>query len=232
MKPIRSILKRLFSGRFSLLLLTLGGMFFLVPLIPSDTAFLDDLLGVFSLVVLLSCLRSITQNQAVFSFMVALALLNLAAGSFELLGHTHVMAFQVSVLGMRLLYYGIVFVSIMRYVFDQTSVTVDKICGAVSAYILMGLIFAVIYSIFFIINPGSFSFPQEVTSDSLLGLWSIYYSFVTLTTLGYGDVTPVLPAAQVYSFVEAACGQLFLGILVARLIALQILHSRAESGRE
>ena len=53
----------------------------------------------------------------------------------------------------------------------------------------------------------------------------------TDATLGYSDVIPLLPAAQVYSFMEAACGQLFLGILVARLVALQILHSQEESRR-
>ena len=62
----------------------------------------------------------------------------------------------------------------------------------------------------------------------VITIWAIYFSFTTLTTLGYGDVTPRLPGAQVYAFLEAATGQIFLAVLVARLVALQIMHDPAK----
>ena len=57
----------------------------------------------------------------------------------------------------------------------------------------------------------------------------LYYSFVTLTTLGYGDVVPILPAARSMATLEALMGQLYLVIVVARLVALHITHSKSDS---
>jgi voltage-gated potassium channel Kch len=54
---------------------------------------------------------------------------------------------------------------------------------------------------------------------------SLYYSFVTLTTLGYGDVSPAVPLSRMLAALEALTGQLYIAVLVARLVALQILHS-------
>jgi voltage-gated potassium channel Kch len=52
-----------------------------------------------------------------------------------------------------------------------------------------------------------------------------YYSFVTLTTLGYGDITPLTPTAKAFSFVEAVFGQIYIAVLIARLVGLHIAHS-------
>ena len=89
----------------------------------------------------------------------------------------------------------------------------------------MEIIWAVIYGLFEHLHPGSFSGSGMNAGG---GMWTLYYSFTTLTTLGYGDITPVLPAAQSYALMEAACGQMFLTVLIARLVALQIIHSQKE----
>lgn len=60
---------------------------------------------------------------------------------------------------------------------------------------------------------------------ALTGAEMIYYSFVTLTTLGYGDIVPVSPSARSLATLEALTGQLYLTVLVARLVGLQITHS-------
>jgi hypothetical protein len=56
-------------------------------------------------------------------------------------------------------------------------------------------------------------------------IWAFYFSYTTLTTLGYGDITPQTSAVKSYAVMEAACGQIFLAVIVARLVALQIIHS-------
>jgi len=224
------IIEGILKGRFSMLLFSIALMFFVLPLIPAEQGLLDKGIGVFGLVVLLSCLRAITENHKFFIFMVVLSLVNIVIGSTEIFSQTDTDAFKTWVLVFRLIYYLLVFGSIMGYVLDRSPVTGDKIAGSISAYILLGIIWAAVYSLFLHIQPGSFSLPEHLQSESITGLWAIYFSFTTLTTLGYGDITPQLHAVQSYAVMEAACGQIFLTVLVARLVALQIIHSnKAES---
>lgn len=219
------ILKGILKGRFSVLLFSIALMFFVLPLIPAEQGLLDRGIGIFGLVVLLSCLRAITENRKFFIFMVVLSLINVAIGSTEILSQTETDTFKTWVLAFRLIYYLLVFGSIMRYVLDRGPVTGDKIAGAISAYILLGIVWSVVYALFLHLQPASFSLPEHLQTDSISGIWSVYFSFTTLTTLGYGDITPQLPAAQSYAVMEAASGQIFLTVLVARLVALQIIHS-------
>ena len=219
------IIEGIVKGRFTLLLFTFILMFLVLPLIPADRAFMDKSISIFGLVVLLSCLRAITASHRFFIFMVVLSLLNVGIGSTEILSETDTDVFKILVIGFRLLYYLLIFGSIMSYVLDRGPVTGNKIAGAISAYILMGIIWAAVYALFFHLQPASFTVPDHLQSGNVVGLWSIYFSFTTLTTLGYGDITPQLPAVQSYAVMEAACGQIFLTVLVARLVALQIIHS-------
>ncbi len=219
------IIEGILKGRFTLLLFSFVLMFLVLPLVPAERGMLDKGIGIFSLVVLLSCLRAITNNRTFFIFMVVLSRINVGIGSTEIISETDTNQFKVLVLGFRLIYYLLVFGSIMGYVLAQGAVTGNKIAGSISAYVLMGIIWSVVYSLFFYLQPGSFSVPEHLHSESALGLWSVYFSFTTLTTLGYGDITPQTHAAQSYAVLEAACGQIFLAVLVARLVALQIIHS-------
>ena len=212
------------KGRFSLLLFSFVLMFLVLPLIPAEQRLLDKGIGVFSLVVLLSCLRAITENRKFLGFMVVLSLVNVGIGSTEIISETDTDVFKTLVIGFRLVYYLLIFGSIMGYVLDRSPVTGDKIAGSISAYVLMGIIWSAVYSLFFHLQPGSFIIPEHLQSEGIVGLWSIYFSFTTLTTLGYGDITPQLPAVQSYAVMESACGQIFLAVIVARLVALQIIH--------
>ncbi len=220
------IFEGIVKGRFSLLLFSFVLMFLVLPLVPAEQGLLDKSIGVFGLVVLLSCLRAITNNRAFFIFMVVLSLINVGIGSTEIFSDSDTDTFKTLVISFRLLYYLLIFGSIMSYVLDRGPVTGNKIAGAISAYVLMGIIWAAVYSLFFHLQPDSFIIPEQLQSESLIGLWSVYFSFTTLTTLGYGDITPELPAVQSYAVMEAACGQIFLTVLVARLVALQIIHSQ------
>jgi len=213
------ILSSVLKGRFSVLLFSFALMFFALPLIPAEQGLLDKSIQFFGLVVLLSCLRAITANRRFFFFMAALSLINVGVGGSELFGAAGSHGFHTLELVFRLIYYLLVLGSIMGYVLDSSPVTGDKISGSISAYILMGVIWSVVYSLFFHLQPRSFILPEQHPR-----MWSIYFSFTTLTTLGYGDITPQTPAAQSYAVMEAACGQVFLTVLVARLVALQIMR--------
>jgi len=231
MSKTHPIIEGIVKGRFSILLFSIVLMFLVLPLIPAEQGLLDRSIGIFGLVVLISCLRAITENRTFFIFMVALSLINVVLGSTEILSQTETDTFKTWVLVFRLIYYLLVFGSIMGYVLDRSPVTSDKIAGSISAYILLGIIWAAVYSLFLHVQPESFLLPEHLQTENITGLWAIYFSFTTLTTLGYGDITPQLPAVQSYAIMEAACGQVFLTVLVARLVALQIIHGNKAEER-
>jgi voltage-gated potassium channel Kch len=116
---------------------------------------------------------------------------------------------------------GMIVMILLVQVFRSGRVTNVRIQGAIAAYLVLGAGWAYAYHITAILHPGSFSFPP----GEMLGAsdW-IYFSFVTLTTVGYGDVTPVYPAARVLAMSEALAGQLYLAVMIARLVAMEIVY--------
>lgn len=118
-----------------------------------------------------------------------------------------------------LLLSGVVF----HHIFRVGHVTVHRISGAVAAYILIGLVFAFLYDAIERLAPGSFNFATAGARGTTLNDPMAYFSFTTLTTLGYGDVTPQTPLTQSLANVEALIGQLFPAILISRLVALEIM---------
>lgn len=138
----------------------------------------------------------------------------------------------LSRLGVDLLFLGLVAGCILHDVLGGERVTTDRLCGAISVYLLLGLIWALIYSTICYLDPNAFAgalFEHESFRDGELRHQAFslatYYSFVTLSTLGYGDVVPVAPAARVFAWLEAVTGQLYLAVLIARLVGLHIVDA-------
>jgi hypothetical protein len=100
--------------------------------------------------------------------------------------------------------------------------------GAVAVYLLIGLVFTFVYGLIVQIEPRAFDMdavslggtPREIYERAMDEL--AYFSFVTLTTVGYGDVTPVHGVARQLAVLEGLIGQLYPAILLARLVSLQI----------
>lgn len=118
-----------------------------------------------------------------------------------------------------LLFVSYVGIRVFGYVLMPGEVNPDRIFAAISVYFLIGLGFAVIYGIIELLQPGSFS---GLSMDGL-GRHSaelLYYSFVTLTTLGYGEITPVAPQVRSLAAIEAMMGVFYIAIMVARLVAM------------
>lgn len=104
-------------------------------------------------------------------------------------------------------------------------VDINKIVGAICIYLLMGLIWAMIYLFIAQAIPGAFNgLEQVVWYDNFADV--AYYSYVTLTTLGYGDITPVAPIARFLVYMEAIVGVFYMAILVASLIGVGINESQ------
>jgi hypothetical protein len=99
-------------------------------------------------------------------------------------------------------------------------VTLHRISGAVAVYLLFGVIWTLAYSVIHRLDQDAFAFGGAVPSDPVA--WLLYFSFATLTTVGYGDVTAIHPVARSLAMLEALIGQLFPAILIARLVGLSL----------
>lgn len=119
---------------------------------------------------------------------------------------------------------------LLSEVFRKGPVTWYRIMGAIAVYLLFGIAYAHAYHLVSVLRADSFSStggPLNSPSD-----WA-YYSFVTLSTVGYGDITAVRPIARVLSVGEALTGQLYLAVLIARLVAMQVISwQTSNSGGE
>ncbi len=109
----------------------------------------------------------------------------------------------------------------MRYILFSGSITSNKLVGSICIYMLLGIVWALLYEFLSIIDPGAFN-GLSLNSNSRDSWNYIYYSFVTLTTLGYGDISPVNHYARALAYLEAICGQIYIAVLVASLVGAHI----------
>ena len=116
----------------------------------------------------------------------------------------------------------ILMVLVLVQVFREGPVTAHRIQGAIVAYLLAGLIWANAYELLYGAMPGAFRLPEAASGAQPVRHWFAYFSFVTLTTLGYGDITPVHPLARSLAIGEALFGQLYPAILIARLVSMEL----------
>jgi hypothetical protein len=109
--------------------------------------------------------------------------------------------------------------NLLRFVLRAPSVNTEVLCASISAYLMLGLLWTVAYWLVAQVTPNAFSFntgPKETMS----GFNAFYFSFITLSTVGYGDITPVSRVARWLAATEAMTGLLYVTVLIARLVSL------------
>ena len=107
-------------------------------------------------------------------------------------------------------------------VFGRGRVSVGRVVGAVVLYLNVGMIFMMLFASLEQISPGSFAGLGETSDPDRLLAALLYFSVVTLTTTGYGDIVPVHPVARAMCNIEAIIGQLYPATILARIISLEI----------
>lgn len=123
------------------------------------------------------------------------------------------------------LFLGLAVAAVLRDIIEARAVTLDSLCGAFAGYLVVSLIFFHLYSVLETVWPGSFRAGSDVLKElsdpdrrrSVL----IYFSMVTMTTVGYGDVVPASQAARVLACLEALAGQFYIAVILAELIGLK-----------
>ena len=131
-----------------------------------------------------------------------------------------------------MLFVGYVIVALLKLVFTSERVTVDTISASLCAYLLLATFWMYSYSLLELFDPGAFWYSMSSDpTDRIMRLGAepagieFYYSLVTMTTLGYGDIVPVSSAARSLATLQAVVGQLYLAVLVARLVGLHVADS-------
>lgn len=206
-----------FKWRFFYLLIALVFLLIIGPFVEGFVG-IRMVLDIFFSVIILLCVYAISEKryQIIIGIILAIPmLLSLWLRRFVIIKSIIIIG---DLSGIALMAF--VIISIISFIFRQKEVATDLITGAAVAYLLMGVMWSFIYSFTEMIHPGSFALSGIDIADPRFSF--IYYSFVTITTLGYGDITPLTRLACSFSILEAITGQLFLVIQVAWLVGLHV----------
>lgn len=219
--------------RFQFLLSALIILILTLPLLPAL-----PLLGnwsryaasFFFSLMLLAAVAAVSQRRAV--GMIALCVYAVTA-MLEIFGIFYQsVPLQIADHALSIIFLGGVIIIILKNLFYTGKISIDTICAALSVYLLMAILWSVLYTLVDAISPGSFAFNTEIGNglssmqfDDKLSMVPLYYSLVTITTLGYGDIVPITPMASMLAVIEAVIGQFYLTVLVAWLVGMHISSS-------
>jgi len=206
------------EGRCRYLLFSLLGLLLLYPALEQGPGALTLMLVVNSATLLAGVYAvSDTRRHVAIAASLAVSQVTLTlVARFLGPGHPATWPVAVAAIVVFIAFYVFTLVQVLRYVLRGVQITKDKLFGAVSVYLLIGLAWTSVYALVQAVEPGSFASTVADSSDTPD---LIFFSFVTLTTLGYGDITPVTARARSLALLEAVTGVLYLAVLVARLVS-------------
>ena len=221
-KSILSLFLKGSKSKFFYLLISLVLLLLVYPFLEHGSI-REAFLSILSAAIPIASIYALSYNKRNLIIAILLGVPTIAGELIDLSGtelpHAVIVVFA-------LLFYLFTLITIISYVFRYEEVTGDTIYGAICVYFLIGITWTTIFVLINILQPGSFYINPPNNIDNVQD-WSdfIYYSYATLTTLGYGDITPVTSQARSFGVLETIVGQLYLTILVARLIGLHITRS-------
>ena len=217
--PIPFMEKQL-KDRFLFLLIALLAMMVLSPMLEGFVR-LKILTNIFMTIIFASCFFAVCSRRRTILIAVALALPMFFSMWFPGIAQYPSLVLTGDFFG--ILFMAFVVVSILSSVFKEREVSANTIYASIVIYLLLAVMWTYIFRVIETLQPGSFAMPEHTPGNA--GNVFIYYSFVTITTLGYGDITPVKDVARAFSTIEAVIGQIYLVVLVSRLVGLNIAQT-------
>jgi hypothetical protein len=222
-------IKNFIFGRYGSLLLAL--VMLMLMQLTVDTTVGKYLLEATFIAVLLTGLRAIETKKGLLGFEVILLLVGVVLSIAGTVTNITPLFFIGNTC--RVLFMIMVALTILIDLFRGRKVSGDTLAGAVCVYLLIAVIWGYFFLLIEVIVPGSFSFTQ---GHARMQLWIsqeffpfFYFSMVTITTVGYGDMSPVSSEAQTFATIEALIGQIYLTILVARLVGMYMVHQQSDN---
>jgi hypothetical protein len=220
MKPLSETRTALRQKGHRLLLAAILLMLLASPFLSVNTTF-SWLLDVFLVLVLLAAARTVAGPGLRFKIVLVLGLAALLS-QLALLGAQWGWLATSRYIATPLFLFWVCVMLLRDIVLRSYAVTAELILGAVNVYLMIGVGFAFIYGLIELLQPGSFTGLDELASTPDRVLYFLYFSFITMSTLGYGDISPLTPHGMTATYIEAIFGQMYLAILVARLVAMYI----------
>ena len=220
----KSILNKFITNKYSFLFVAIIFLFITLPF-TNNTKY--SFLPLLFLALTLSVLWALNLKKQVLRICVFLVLaicvfdLLLSEGDYSLEETTSVILTFLKLCTYALFLLIVILILLVK-TFTVQKVSWDTIQGGISLYFLIGLFWAFIFQMLTLINPSALSLP--ITPSTFADL--MYFSFTTLTTLGYGDITPVTDFARNMTILESTLGQIFLTVFVARLVGLYLGQSK------
>jgi voltage-gated potassium channel len=210
---------------FSYLLVALSVFLFGVPIIVDLDIVSNALIRAIAFSSLLAIgIWSLNSSRRTFSVALALAICGIILSLWTSYSHSPILLYSsiVAILAFLILATG---VAAKQIAIDDV-ISTNRIVGAICVYLMLGVIWALMYSLLEGVVPDSFRGLSEYSGNEWGPDW-VYFSFVTLATLGYGEITPVTSSARALAYFEAIVGQFYMAILVAGLVSSYITAKRS-----
>ncbi len=200
------------------LLVALALLFFFFPYVE-DVKGGDIIVSILLSVVLLCAVLAVAESKRVLMLAIVLAIPAIAGRWISHFRPDLVPPPVFLTAGLVLIAF--VVANLLRFVLRAPSVNMDVLCASLSAYLMLGLLWTVAYWLVDQLTPaGALAFNTNEGRQSIRGFNAFYFSFVTLSTVGYGDITPVSKVARMLAAMEAMTGLLYVAVLIARLVSL------------
>jgi len=177
----------------------------------------DIIVAILLSLVLLSAVLAVADRKGVFFIALVLAIPAIAGRWINHFRPDLVPPPVFLIAGLALIAF--VVANLLRFVLRAPSVNAEVLCASISAYLMLGLLWTIAYWLVAQVTPNAFAFNTG-PKESMGGFNAFYFSFITLSTVGYGDITPVSRIARWLAATEAMTGLLYVTVLIARLVSL------------
>ncbi len=222
---------RLDNYRFGTLLVTLLLLMLLTPVLYMFNETIATIsITILYLAIFASAIFAVSKSPSVLIVALLLAIPAIICQIIILFWNIKYLRIITHIIGIVFLLW--VIIAIVRNFGNIQSVNMNMILASLSVYLLLGLLWALLYSLIEVFYPNSFLIAAGgYTKKELMEFGGaktvipLYYSFVTMTTLGYGDIVPISPLARMLAIVQAIVGQLYLVVLVAWLVGMYIAQT-------
>jgi hypothetical protein len=194
----------------------------LVPPYFDDVKVLSKIWGGCITLVMLAALYSLAGKRRTLLWLLVLLIPSFLTSWFQVFTDSPTAIFADNLT--TIIYFSLVGYHLMRFIMNASVVTTNAIYAALCLYMILAVIWGGIYNLHYLNDAGSFGFSSDALTqlanspETMFNLFS-YYSFVTLTTLGYGDIVPLTPVTQAWVAMEAGAGQFYIAIIIARLVS-------------
>ena len=206
-----------FKSRFFCLIAAIISLIAVIPFLQGYVG-IRILVDIFFTVIFLAAIFSISNKKQHMAFGVLLALPTIVSLWATYFVVSDAVFFVGRIFG--ILFFGFAIVQILQFIFRAKEVTKDVIFAAIVVYLLIAMMWSFIYGLLEVLQPGSFNIPDAHIHESRRLF--MYFSFVTITTLGYGDITPLAERATSFAILEAVIGQIYLVVVVAWLVGMHV----------